>query len=99
MKLTELTSYADAQRFYASERLWELFDGNRERLNLAHECVDRHATSTERVAVRIAYADGRNEHITYSRLKAQSAQVDPGALSRHHANGRVRWLKVLLPLA
>ncbi len=75
MKLTELTSYADAQRHFSSERLWELFDGDREKLNLAHECVDRHATSPERVAVRIAYADGRDEHITYARLKALSSQM------------------------
>src|SRR5690606_33394500 len=50
-------------------------DGDRERLNLAHECVDRHATSDDRVAVRIAYTDGRNEHITYRRLKALSSQM------------------------
>ena len=75
MKLTELTSYADAQRHFSSEKLWELFDGNRERLNLAHECVDRHATSPDRIAVRLAYADGRDEHITYQRLKALSSQM------------------------
>lgn len=75
MKLTELTSYADAQRYFASDKLWELFDGNRERLNLAHECVDRHAVSPERVAVRIAYADGRDEHLTYRELKVLSSQV------------------------
>ena len=75
MKLTELTSYADAQRHFSSDKLWELFDGDRERLNLAHECVDRHATSSDRVAVRIAYADGRSEQITFARLKAMSSQV------------------------
>ena len=49
-KLTELTSYADAQAQCSTEKLWELFDGDRERLNIAHECIDRHATS-DRVAV------------------------------------------------
>ncbi|MGE0766444.1 MAG: acyl-CoA synthetase [Hyphomicrobiaceae bacterium] len=75
MRLTELTSHADAQRHFSQEKLWELFDGNRERLNLAHECVDRHATSPDRVAVRIAYADGRDEHLTFARLKALSSQM------------------------
>ena len=74
-KLTEYTSYADAQAHANSAALWELFDGDRDRLNLAHECVDRHATLPERVAVRIAYADGRDEHITYQRLKALSSQM------------------------
>ena len=41
-KLTDFTSYADAQANFASAKLWELFDGDRERLNIAHECIDRH---------------------------------------------------------
>ncbi len=41
--LTDYTSYADAQRQFAPARLWDLFDGDRERLNIAHECIDRHA--------------------------------------------------------
>lgn len=75
MKLTEYSTYADAQRHFSSGKLWELFDGSRERLNLAHECVDRHATSPDRVAVRIAFADGHDEHITFERLKVLSSQV------------------------
>ena len=42
-KLTDLTRYADAQRCASSGALWDLFDGNREALNIAHECIDRHA--------------------------------------------------------
>src|SRR5262249_32310216 len=40
--LTEHVSYADAQRLCSPARLWELFDGDRELLNIAHECIDRH---------------------------------------------------------
>ena len=40
--LTAYTSYADAQAHCRRARLWELFDGDRERLNIAHECIDRH---------------------------------------------------------
>jgi acetyl-CoA synthetase len=75
VKLTEYSTYADAQRHFSTAKLWELFDGSRERLNLAHECVDRHATSPDRVAVRIAFADGHDEHITFERLKMLSARV------------------------
>jgi acetyl-CoA synthetase len=75
VKLTELATYADAQRHFAPAKLWELFDGDRERLNLAHECVDRHATAPDRVAVRIAHADGRDEIVTFQRLAEASSQV------------------------
>jgi acetyl-CoA synthetase len=75
LKLTDLSSYADAQKHFSTARLWELFDGSRERLNLAHECVDRHATDDSRVAVRVAHADGRDEFITYRQLSRASAQV------------------------
>ena len=75
MKLTDYTSYADAHRHCSSAKLWELFDGSRERLNLAHECVDRHATDETRVAVRIAHAQGRDETLTFRRLSVLSSQV------------------------
>jgi len=75
VKLTDYATYADAQRHFAGDRLWELFDGTRERLNLAHECVDRHATDDARVAVRIAHDDGRDEVVTFRQLAAQSSRV------------------------
>ena len=58
-RLTDYTTYADAHRHFSGAGLWELFDGNREALNIAHECVDRHA-ATGRVAIRVAHADGRD---------------------------------------
>ena len=75
MKLTDYTTWADAQRHFAPAKLWELFDGSRERLNLAHECVDRHVGDGTRVAVRVAHADGRDEVITYRELARLSSQV------------------------
>ena len=75
MKLTDYSTYADAQRHFSGEKLWALFDGTRERLNLAHECVDRHATDDTRVAVRIAHGDGRDEVVTFRQLAAQSSRV------------------------
>jgi acetyl-CoA synthetase len=41
-RLTDYTSYADAQRHCSPSALWALFDGGRESLNIAHECVDRY---------------------------------------------------------
>jgi acetyl-CoA synthetase len=72
-RLTDYTTYADAQRHFSSGALWTLFDGNRESLNIAHECVDRHAPSG-RVAVRVAHADGRDEILTFRDLADWSSR-------------------------
>jgi acetyl-CoA synthetase len=74
VRLTELTRYADALSSCTSERLWELFDGTRSALNIAHECVDRHARDETQIAVRIARADGRDETITFAELSATAAR-------------------------
>ena len=41
-KLLEIHDYPTALRTFQWKALWELVDGTPERLNLAHECVDRH---------------------------------------------------------
>lgn len=71
--LVDYTSYADAQRHFSSARAWELFDGDRERLNIGHECLDRHAHG-DRIAVRLAHADGRDETLTFRELADASAR-------------------------
>ena len=56
-------SYEEAiEKFKWSER-WTLFDGNKERFNIAHECIDRHAP--EDTAIRIKFADGKTETYTF----------------------------------
>jgi acetyl-CoA synthetase len=72
-RLTDYTTYADAHAHFSSAALWELFDGDRRALGIAHECVDRWAP-TGRVAVRVAHADGRDEVITFAELAAWSAR-------------------------
>ncbi len=72
-KLTDYTTYADAQRLFSTARLWELFDGSPERLNIGSECVDRHA-APGRVALRVAHADGSDEVITFAELAAWSSR-------------------------
>lgn len=73
-RLTEFTSYADAQEHYSKEALWELFDGTRERLNIAHECIDRHVDG-DNIALRIAHADGHDEVITFGEISRRSSQI------------------------
>jgi acetyl-CoA synthetase len=72
--LTDYTSYADALCHFAPARLWELFDGARDRLNIAHECIDRYSADPGRIAVRIAHADGHDEAITFRTIAEQSAR-------------------------
>ena len=73
-KLTDYTSYADAQAYANSSALWKLFDGDREYFNIAHECLTRHADSSNRTAVRIAHADGTDEILSFDDIAAKSAQ-------------------------
>ena len=85
-ELTEYTTYADAHRHFSGAALWELFDGGRESLNIAHECVDRHATSG-RVAVRVAHADGRDEVVSFAELSSWSARFAHWLADRGVARG------------
>ncbi len=76
-KLTDFTSYADAQKHFASARLWELFDSDRERLNIAHECIDRHVAKEsggEKTAVIVIKAAGGEEILSYRRISEDSAR-------------------------
>ena len=72
-KLTDFTSYADAQQQFAPARLWDLFDGDREHLNIAHECIDRHA-GAEHPALIVAHADGSDEVLGFDALAASSSR-------------------------
>ena len=85
-RLTDYTTYADAHRHFSGTALWDLFDGTRDSLNIAHECVDRHA-STSRVAVRVAHADGRDEVITFAELSQWSARFAHWLADRGVARG------------
>ena len=67
-RLTDYTSKADAERHFSGAALWDLFDGNRDGLNITHECIDRWAGDPERIAIQIAYEDGHHEALTFADL-------------------------------
>jgi acetyl-CoA synthetase len=72
-KLIDYTSWADAQKHYSSQKLWELFDGDRKTFNIAHECVDRHAADDpDRTAVIVVNAKGGEEAISFRQLASLS---------------------------
>ena len=70
--ILDARSYPDALRTFAWSALWELFDGDRDRLNLAHECVDRHDPGA--TALRIQLADGRRVEHTFGELSEWSSR-------------------------
>ena len=57
--ILDVRRYPEAREQFRWDALWELVDGDRQRLNLAHECVDRHVGKG--TALRIQFADGRRE--------------------------------------
>ena len=73
-RLTDYTSFAEAQAHANSEALWELFDGDRDQFNIARECIVRHAVGDGRAAVRIAHADGSDEILSFDTIAAGSAR-------------------------
>ena len=64
--------YPDVLEQFSWEALWDLFDGNREWLNVAHECVDRHVGKG--TALRIQFADGRREEHDFGALAEWSSR-------------------------
>ncbi len=72
-KLTEYISYADAQAHCSSESLWELFDGDRESMNIAHECIDRHVAG-ERTAIVLVRSAGGDELISFRDISEESSR-------------------------
>jgi acetyl-CoA synthetase len=62
----------EADAAFSWDQLWALFDGSQERLNIAHECVDRH--DPDATAGRIAYADGGTLEFTFGELSRASSQ-------------------------
>ena len=70
--LLAIDDCAAARKACTSSALWALFDGDRERMNLAHECLDRHAARG--TAVSVKFADGHLEHYGFDELARRASQ-------------------------
>ncbi|MFT4580984.1 MAG: acetyl-CoA synthetase [Gammaproteobacteria bacterium] len=64
--LLDINDYETVQQQFSSERLWAMFDGDREHMNLAHECIDRHRDRGRAISVK--HDDGSLEHLDYAEL-------------------------------
>jgi acetyl-CoA synthetase len=70
--ILDVRRWPDARQSFSWDALWPLFDGDRARLNLAHECVDRHAGDA--VAVRLLDADSRPIEHSFAELAQWSSR-------------------------
>jgi acetyl-CoA synthetase len=70
--ILDVRRWPDVRATFSWDALWPLFDGGRARLNLAHECVDRHADRS--VALRLACADGRFVEHSFAELAHWSSR-------------------------
>lgn len=70
--LTEIVSYREACRDFSWDRVWDLFDGDRDHLNIAHECIDRHPPAD--TALRIKFEDGHRETYSFADLQVQTSR-------------------------
>lgn len=61
-----MRSAVQASRDFSWDSLWALFDGDRERMNITHECIDRHGARG--TAISLQFADGHAEHLGFGEL-------------------------------
>lgn len=71
-RLPETGSYGEAIRSFKHADLWKLFDGDRARLNIATECLDRHRDCG--VAVRIVRGDGTRQELAFDEVATCSSR-------------------------
>jgi len=72
----EYSTYEEAKKNFKWSERWEVFDGNKKKFNIAHECVTRHAS--DEVAIRIKFDDRHKEIYTFKefdRLVSQFAHM------------------------
>lgn len=66
-------SYEEAQKNFQLKQSWEVFSGNKEKFNIAYECVDRH--DPEKTAIRIKFANGDTKVYSFRELSRYSSQL------------------------
>ncbi len=90
----EYKTYEEAQKNFRWAERWEVFDKERERLNIAYECLDRHPK--QNIAVRLMFDDRRREVYTFDQLSRWTSQF-AHMLERQGINSGDRVAIVLNP--
>jgi acetyl-CoA synthetase len=71
-RLTDYSSYSDAQEHFTREALWSLLDGNAASMNLAHECIDRHVDT--HLTITVLDREGRDVVFTAREIAEWSSR-------------------------
>lgn len=70
--LLDIDDFDRVQTEFRTSLLWDMFDGDRAQMNLAHECLDRHRHRGRAVSVK--HADGRLEQLSFAELADSSSR-------------------------
>lgn len=65
-------NYEDAKKNFDWKERWSLFSGNKNKFNIAHECIDRHPQND--IALRIKLADRNSKIYTFNELSRLTSQ-------------------------
>lgn len=68
----DYSTYKEAKEKFRWAERWALFDGSKERFNIAHECIDRHPKGE--TAIRLKFADGNTETCSFGDLSKLTSQ-------------------------
>ena len=68
----EYKTYKEFRENFKLSQRWQVFDGDHDNLNIAHECIDRHPA--EKTAIRIKFDDGRREAYSFRELSGLTSQ-------------------------
>ncbi|MBU1451330.1 MAG: acyl-CoA synthetase [Proteobacteria bacterium] len=72
MNILNYRTYDQARDNFTWDEVWDLFDGNNERFNIAHECIDRHVGKG--TAFRLKFDDGHTEKYSFDEIAKWSSQ-------------------------
>ena len=64
--MLEARNYDEVINGFSWDAVWALFDGTPQRMNVAHECLDRHRGKG--TAISVKFADGHSEHYSFTEL-------------------------------
>jgi acetyl-CoA synthetase len=72
MSILDYKTYEEAKEKFNWDQVWDVFDGDADNLNIAHECIDRHVGKG--TALRLKFDDGRTEKYTFDQLSKWTSQ-------------------------
>jgi len=72
MSILDYKTYEEAREKFSWDQVWDIFDGDKDNFNIAHECVDRHVGKG--TAIRLKFEDGHAEKYTFDALARWSSQ-------------------------